>query len=155
MDLMTKMQLALVGVLVLLMFYYAATRQDKVLELFNRAKYLFSHEKILRLKPINVHYQGSKGFDLHSYYIDENNKLYSRNPKTWEINPRKGHDILLCSDKSFNQNGDMHNTMRTTRTGRKVTVTRKSIRFNMVRNPVEVFVVKQATDRKFTIVAAL
>lgn len=67
-------------------------------------------------------------YDLQDYFLDREGQLYSRNRNTWEIDPRKDKDILICSNMSETKSGIVVNTLRT-KIGEKVTIPRKEMEF--------------------------
>ncbi len=82
----------------------------------------------LVLTPLGDFTQNGKTYDLNAYFIDRNRKLYSRNLDTWEINHKKGKDILICSDGSTDNSGHIINSLRT-EIGDKVTIRRSNMNF--------------------------
>lgn len=110
-------------------------------------------DMVLTLAPIGIyHTKAGNVFDLREYFVDKNNNLYSANLDTWEINHRKNRDILKCSDKSFNQNGDLVNSLRDSR-GYKATIARKNLNFQKLsfNNGVVSVIMEETTPRHFKV----
>lgn len=63
---------------------------------------------------------------LYNYLITDTGMLLSINTATWELDSKRGKDMLICSNGSINKQGWVHNSLRTTR-GKKITVNRCDI----------------------------
>lgn len=109
----------------------------------------------LTLAPIGLWFRPKKGdvLDLRQYFVDKDNNLYSCNVDTWEINPTKGKDILRCSDKTLNAQGEIINTLRST-DHVKVTIRRPQLPFTSLEkiNGSKKIAVIPRTDRHFTVI---
>ena len=84
--------------------------------------------KSLVLAPIGIYKTAHNNYDLRQYFIDCSNNLYSGNLDSWELNSRKYHDLLRCSNKSADASGYIVNSMRDT-SGKKATVPRINLDF--------------------------
>lgn len=114
----------------------------------------FGDRKVLELRSLGMHKQGGKEFNLKEYFLDSEGQLYSRNGGTWELNPRKGYDILKCSNNTYSK-GDLINTLRTIG-GNKVTVRRKDLNFNSLKTETVVMLIQNAdSHRKFSVMESL
>ena len=86
------------------------------------------NRNVLELSPLAYFEHSGKLYNLSEYFVDKKGQLYSRNRSTWEIDPRKDKDILVCSNLSTTKSGEIINTLRTP-SGTKVTINRKEIKF--------------------------
>jgi len=111
----------------------------------------------LELAPIGEYTMPNlqKTVDLSRYFVDQNGNLYSSNPKTWEINSRKGKDILVCSNTALDSAGNIVNSLRGL-DGKKVTLRRRDINFNSlaIRNGSYKVVGKMVTPRHIKVLRA-
>lgn len=73
-------------------------------------------------------YRNGVWYDLSDYYVDRKGNLYSRNAGTWEVDPKKDKDILICSNNSTDKCGNIVNSLRSSK-GRKVTIKRSQISY--------------------------
>lgn len=86
---------------------------------------------MLTLASIGDYYMPLKEklVNLGQYFIDKEGNLYSTNPLTWEVNPKDKRDILVCSDKAGDAEGNIINSLKAPN-GQKVTIRRNSLNFN-------------------------
>ena len=80
------------------------------------------------LAPIGNYSTKYNDFDLRQYFVDEIGNLYSANLDTWELNIKKKHDLLKCSDFSKTRAGEVVNSLRDIR-GKKATIARTRLNF--------------------------
>ena len=111
----------------------------------------------LTLAPIGNYHRPVKNdhVNLKQYFVDQANNLYSCNLESWELNPPKGRDILKCSDKTVNSQGEIINTMRDIY-GVKVTVSRPKLNFKSLKslNGSKTVEVLPKSDRHFTVITS-
>lgn len=114
-------------------------------------------KEVLTIVPIGS-YITSRGneFDLSEYCVDKNNQLYSVNSYTWELDRKKGKDILKCSNMSTDNSGYIVNSLRDTN-GNKVTIRRDDISFDLLskKRPKLKLIVKKTTDRHLKLVKSV
>jgi len=107
----------------------------------------------LKLRSLGMFKKGNKIYNLNCYYLDKHNNLYSRNSSSWEIDPKRGYDILKCSNGSRDGSGRIVNSLRTG-LGTKVTIPRNYLEYGHLETPVLRFKVKEvAGGRKFNILS--
>lgn len=108
----------------------------------------------LELAPLGFHHRPVKNdvVNLDEYMIDKKGNLYSKNSLTWEVNKRFDKDMLICSNNSTNNNGEIVNTLRDIR-GRKHTVVRNDLSFSTLKglNGSWSIVAKKKGDRHLTV----
>ena len=104
-------------------------------------------KKVLVLRSLGEVFSNGKMRDLSRYYVDTSWNLYSTNPNTWEVNPAKQRDMLLCSNDSVDKQGNIVNSLRDAK-GIKVTIRRKDIMPNGITKQV---IVDQTTPRHFKV----
>ena len=81
-----------------------------------------SDDNIIRAAFVKTKHHGV----LYNYLITDTGMLLSINTATWELDSKKGKDILICSNGSINKQGLVHNSLRNIR-GKKITVNRCDI----------------------------
>lgn len=111
----------------------------------------------IQLAPIGIYTLPSTGeqVDLSEYYLDKFGNLYSANPDTWEVNPIKKRNLLICSNNCINKSGDMINSLRS-KGRKKVTIARKKLSWKELANTngiVEVIGTK-STNRHINVTSA-
>lgn len=85
-------------------------------------------EPSMILAPIGTYSTPYNNFDLRQYFVDEIGNLYSANLDTWELNVKKKHDLLKCSNFSKTKSGEVVNSLRDIR-GKKATIARTRLSF--------------------------
>lgn len=120
-----------------------------VLKVYFKLLAFIKNKEVLELKSLGFWRQGGRLYNLSEYFIDPQGQLYSKNSYTWELNHTRGKDILICSNGTMN-NGSIINTLRTT-TGRKVTVPRKNIHFNLLNDNHVITLVSKTDSRKLKV----
>lgn len=118
-------------------------------KLYFKVRALIQGKEVLELKSLGWWKQGGKVYNLREYYVDPKGQLYSRNGATWELNHRKGKDILICSNGTVNKSR-LINTLRTIG-GKKVTVSRKNIHFNLLNDNHVITLVSKTDSRKLKV----
>lgn len=86
----------------------------------------------LKLATLGPYYRPLKNdfVNLKQYFIDKNNNLYSMNLDTWELDRKKGKDILKCSNDCLSRDGlEIVNSLRAMNR-KKVTIRRSSFDFH-------------------------
>lgn len=115
-----------------------------------------SNMRKFNLAPIGWYKMPNSGklVDLGEYFIDKYGTLYSANPDTWEINPVKKRNLLICSDSAVDKSGKIVNSLRAA-SRRKVTVRRDSLKFNELaqRNGIITVVGEFVSDRHIKVIA--
>lgn len=111
--------------------------------------------EIINMVSLGLFTHGGKEHDLSSYYVDELGNLYSTNGLSWEINHKDKRDILICSDKARNRQGQIVNSLRSNK-GVKVTIRRKDINYWLLKEKNPVYSIKRninmTTKRHLTLI---
>lgn len=114
-------------------------------------------KNVITVVPIGS-YTTSRGseFNLSEYCVDKDNQLYSVNAYTWELDRKKGKDILKCSNMSTDNSGYIVNSLRDTN-GNKVTIRRDCISFDLLSKtrPTLKLIVSKTTDRHLKLVKSV
>ena len=100
----------------------------------------------LRLKSLGNFTQNGRTHELGQYFIDTKGQLYSRNLDTWEVNHRQNKDLLICSNGSTNNSGEIINSLRSA-VGTKVTIMRSNISWYKLNTPEIELEVENTTPR--------
>lgn len=130
-------------------FLWLVKKRDNIVNEFRNGEEL--HVRAIG----NFRSPSNRVYVLSMYYVDRDNNLYSRNRSTWELSPRRGHDILKCSNGARDGSGRITNSIYTSG-GAKVTIPRNAIEFNKLHTPIEKFIVKpMVKGRKLTLLGVL